>query len=162
MGKIMIPAFLAVLFVLSGCMQDIQSLEKGNPAAARKVLVAGAGSDFKNQVVMKVVQALSAEDCYIKIVSPDNLSEEKTGGYNAILLVTAMMAGRLNGQIVKFIAGDPANPKVIVFCTSGDENLQTDRIRAVIGKADAVTSASVVARVDERARQILDLVRKRF
>ncbi|RPJ08688.1 MAG: hypothetical protein EHM28_03585 [Spirochaetaceae bacterium] len=163
MRKIILSGILVGIVALTGCMQDMQSLEKGNPSARHKVLVAGASSEFKNQVITKVLEALQKEDCYIKIISPDQLAAEKTTGFNAILLITPMMAGQLDGRIVKFIAGDPANPRVIVFCTSGDENHPpTDRIRSAIGKADAVTSASIASRTDERVREITDLIKKRW
>jgi hypothetical protein len=55
----------------------------------------------------------------------------------------------------------PADPKLIVFYTRGTDDPMPDKYKPDLG-VDAISAASVNARVDERAEELAELIRKRF
>ena len=144
--------------LLLGCREDMQPFEKGNPNAARRVLIAGTTSEFRQSIVTKVIEKIGTQDCYFKITDLTSLDEEDTEQYDAILLVTALMASRIDGRITDFLQKNPANPKVIVFVTVGGDP-ETTKVDIEV---DAVTSASQSDRLEERADQLVILFKKRF
>ena len=118
MRKIIIIIFIGLFFVCS-CAQDMTSSEKGDIDATRKVLIAGVVSEFKQDVVTKVIETLEPQDYYFKIIGLNQLEKEETEQYGAILLVNTYMAGKIDRRVTKFLQKDPTNPKVIIFYTIG-------------------------------------------
>jgi hypothetical protein len=135
--------------------------EAGNVNGARKVLIAGEASAFKQNVVVKVIETLGTRDWYFRIIGLDQLEEQETGPYGAILLVAAYRAGKIDGRVSRYLAKDPTNPKVIVFYTSGSEAEKPASTKPDI-RVDAVCSASRYDRADRRAGQLAALLEKRF
>ena len=114
MWRITLIALMALLLTI-GCKNDMNSLEKGDPAAARKVLIAGTTSEFKQNVVDRVIEKLGVEDCYFKITGLDQLNKEEIDQFDAILLVARFAAGRMDGRVTRFLEKYPANEKTVVF-----------------------------------------------
>ncbi len=85
-----------------------------------------------------------------------------TESYQVILLVTAYVAGRIDGRVRQFLKRDPLNPKVIVFYTIGDEDHPPSGGNRPDIRVDAVASASLSSRVQERADELAALIPKRF
>jgi len=161
MPKILI-ACIAGLFFFAGCVQDMELLEKGNRDAEKKVLIAGTQSEFKQKVIEKVMEKLGSKDYYFKIIGLDRLKAEETGPYGAIILVNAFMAGQLDGRVKEFLQQDPTNPKAIVFYTIGDENSTPPDWAKPDIRVDAVTSASILERVGQRADELVAIIKNKF
>jgi hypothetical protein len=153
-------AIIGLLFLCS-CEQDVSPLEKGNVNAARKVLIAGTATAFKQSVILKVMEKLGTADYYFKVIGLNQLAGEETGRFGAILLVNAMMAGRLDGRVKQFLAKSAADPKVIVFYTRGTDDPMPSWFK-LDPDVDSVTSASKSERADEWAEQLVKLIEKRF
>jgi hypothetical protein len=155
---------LIALFFTVGCQEEMAYLEKGNPSAERKVLIAGTASEFKQDVVTQAIKNLGTEKYYFKIVGLDRLRKEDTSQYGAILLVARYAAGRMDGRVTQFLEKDPTNKKVIVFYTIGSgraDAVAAARERSGI-KVDSVTSASMPALVEKRAEELAALIEARF
>ena len=161
MRKIIIIIFVGLFFICS-CQQDMASAEKGDIDAARKVLISGVTSEFKQNVIDKVIEMLEPQDYYFKIIGLDQLDGEETEQYGAILVVSTYAAGRMDGRVTKFLQKDPADPKVIIFYTIGDENNPPSGRAEKDIKVDAVTSASSPNSIEKRAEQLVALIEKRF
>lgn len=158
MQKTIIICLIGLIFIIS-CVQDMGLLEEGNRDASRKVLIAGQSSEFKEDVVNKVVKTLGTEEYYFKIIGLAELEKEKTKEYGAILLVTMIMARQIDGRVMQFIQNDPDNPKIIVFYTIGDQDYPPPQPDI---KVDAVSSASLSNRVNEVAEELAALIEERF
>jgi hypothetical protein len=135
--------------------------ETGNPDSARKVLIAGERSEFKEQVVVGLIEKLGTEDWYYRVIGLNQLAEQDTEAFGAVLLVAAVRAGKLSGQVTDFLSSNPANPKVILFYTRGSEEPMPEKSRPKL-KVDAVSSASKADRVDMRAEELAVLLEQRF
>lgn len=161
MQKITIISLVGLFFVV-GCVQDMALIEKGNVNAARKILIAGQSSEFKQDVIIKVMETLGTKEYYFKIIGLNQLDKEETEQYGVILLVNTYMAGHIDGRVTRILQDDPTNPKIIVFYTIGDENNPPPDWAKPDIKVDAVTSASLSDRVTERADQLVAFIEKRF
>jgi len=160
MQKIMLIS-LVVLFFVCGCEQDNVFFEKGDLNSSRKVLIAGTTSQFKKEVVAKIIEKLGTQDYYFKVIGLNQLEKEKTENYRAILLVTAFMAGKIDGRVKQYLQKNPSDPKIIVFYTRGTEDPLPDWSKPDI-KVDAVSSSSLSDRVDKRVDELISLIIKRF
>jgi hypothetical protein len=156
---ILVSLFSAIL--LSGCRTNMVPYEAGDVGNSRKVLIAGEASEFKKNVVAEVIESLGTEDWYFRIIGLDQLEQEDTEHYGAILLITAMQGGRMSEKVITYLGQDPENPKMIVFFTRGSEDPLPEKYRLDI-HVDAVSSASKDARVGLRAEQLVDLLERRF
>lgn len=164
MRKIIVVIIISFigLFLVCSCAKDMEAFEEGDIKATRKVLIAGTDSEFKQNVVNKIIETLGTEDYYFKIIGLEQLDKEETEPYGAILLISSCMAGKIDGRVTQFLQKDPTNPKVIVFYTIGDEDTPPSGKFKPDIKADAITSASMPDRVDERADQLITLIGERF
>jgi hypothetical protein len=158
---LVIPAGLLAVLALSGCRTNMAPYEAGDAGNPRKVLVAGEASEFKKDVVARVIDILGTEEWYFRIIGIDRLKREDTEQYGAILLVTEVHAGVINKKVTTFVSEDPGNPKTIVFFTRGSEEPVPEKYKLDLG-VDAVSSASKDARIEVRAEQLVDLLDERF
>lgn len=158
MQKIILLSLVG-LCLLSGCGKNMPPAKIGNIDSTQKVLITGQTSKFKEKVIGKVIETLEPRGYYFEIINANKLDKEETGQYGAVLLVTTVMAGKIDKQITRFLQKDPGNPKVIVFYTMGDENHPPPELGI---KVDAVTSASLSDRVDKRANQLITLIKDKF
>ena len=156
-----IIGLIGLLFVCS-CAKDMEAFEKGDIKASKKVLIAGTDSEFKQNVVNKVIETLGTEDYYFKIIGLEQLDKEETEPYGAILLINSFMAGKMDKRVTQFLQNDPDNPKVIVFYTIGSEGTPPSGEGKPDIEVDAVTSASLPDRIDERVDQLVTLIEERF
>jgi len=160
MPRIVIAGLIAVI-VLFGCRTNMAPYEAGDAGNPRKVLIAGEHSEFKENVVSRVIETLGTEDWYFRIIGLDQLQEQETEQYGAILLVAAFRAGRLDERVTTYLSKDPMNPKTILFFTRGTEDPMPEKHKPDI-QIDAVSSASKDTRVEKRARELVVLLEKRF
>ena len=158
MRKPILLCLIGLFFIIS-CVPDMGLLEEGNRDASRKVLIAGQSSEFKEDVVNKVIKTLGKEEYYFKVIGLSELEKEKTKEYGAILLVTMIMARQIDGRVNQFVQNDPDNPKVIVFYTIGAEDHPPPKPDI---KVDAVSSASLSSRINEVAEELAALIEERF
>jgi hypothetical protein len=159
---IIIGLAAAALFFAFGCGKDMESLEKGDSGAPRRVLIAGTASEFKQDVVERMIRELGTKDYYFKIIGLSRLDKENIDEYGSVLLVAMYAAGRLDERVTRFLQDNPTNPKVIVFSTVGAEDSDRPEWATPDIRVDAVTSASAPDRVNRRADELVKLIGERF
>jgi hypothetical protein len=160
MGKALLPA-LVLPILLSGCAQGMQAAEAGNAASGNKVLIAGTSSGFKEKVAEGLLKRLGTQDYYFRIIGLDALESQDTSAFGAVLLVNTCMAGKAGGKVSRFLAKDPANPKVIVFTTRGGEGKPVDFGVSDV-KVDAVSAVSPSGNAEKAADDLAALIKARF
>ena len=148
---------ITISILLVGCLtKDMENRELGNPASPGKILIAGVMSEFKQQVIKRVTEKIGKDKYYIKITGLDNLKKEDTSMYSAIVLINVLMAGQLDGRIKNFLNADPDNDKVIIFTTTGGG------INYKPPAVDSISSASKSELVEQKADELVELIRKRL
>jgi hypothetical protein len=149
------------LLALCGCTQNMTPYEVGNAASAQKVLISGEATAFKQKVVTRVIEKLGTADWYYRIVGLDTLEQVDSREYGAILILVGFRGGKLDERLLRYLADNPDNPKVVVFFTTGMEAPLPEAARPDL-KVDSVSSASIDDRVETRAEQLAALLRRRF
>ena len=161
MKRVMLMASV-VLLPLLGCQTDMAHIQKGDINSTQRVLIAGTSSDFKQKVTSRIIEAQELQPCYFNVIGLNGIDKVATEPYQVILFITAYTAGKIDGRVKEFLQKDPLNPKVIVFYTIGDEDHPPSGRNIPDIKVDAVASASLTSRIEERAHDVVALIVKRF
>ena len=119
-------------------------------------------SNFKQKVADGLVKKLGIQDYYFKITGLNQLAKENTEQYGATVLIASFEWGRIDRRVTQFLQKNPANQKVIVLYTVGAEKVGIQEWANPDRKVDAVTSASSLNRVEERADELAVLVKAKF
>jgi hypothetical protein len=153
---------LATILCFLGCTVSKKIIETGNNNSSRKILIATENSEFKKEVVDRLIEKLGMQDYYFRIISLKQLEEVDRGQYGAILLVCKVTAGKIQARANTFINKELANPKLIIFLTSGSGDPLSEFNTADMSGVDAITSASRISEVEKLADQLKKLLIKRF
>ncbi len=149
-------AFLLLLLLLSGCKQDLKQLSIGKDNNPQKILIAGDTSEFKQQVINKVISKLGQEKYYFKMIGLEDLAKEDTQSFQAIVLLNTFWAGKIDGRVDNYLQNTPEKKKVIVFTSVGDSEVKCDL------PVDTITAASKLDQTDQRAEELAALIKQRF
>ncbi len=160
MHKVAAVALVGMLLIM-GCRTDMTPSEAGSSGSARRVLIVGETTAFKQKVVTRAIEKLGTREWYFRIIGLSSLAGQETSSYGAILLVTSFQAGRIDERVTRFLAADPTNPKAIVFYTRGTDDPMPERSKPDL-RVDAISSASRDDRVETRADELVALLMKRF
>jgi menaquinone-dependent protoporphyrinogen IX oxidase len=150
---------LLVLFALflSGCWESAPQMVKGDETSSKKVLIASDATNFKKEVVTKVVDALVNDGYFAKVIGLDDLKTVNSEQFGAIVIVNPLLYSNIDSRADDYIKANPeAKKKIILFVTAGIE--RSEQYFSV----DAVTGASVSETADSKANEIVSLVKKRF
>jgi hypothetical protein len=154
-------AMVLLVLMLLGCRTNMASSEAGDPGSSRRVLIAGEQTDFKSHVVEAMIAKLGTKQWYFRIIGLDQLAQQDTGQYGAILLLAGYRAGRIDERVASFLEKDPTDPKIVVFYTRGTEDPMPERSKPDL-RVDAISSASKKDREELRAGELAELIEKRF
>ena len=141
---------LAAVPALFGCAPKmVKTIEHGDPGADTRVLIASEASDFKQAVIEQVVARFQNEGLFFKITDLQNLADERTNAYAAVIIINSCVAWQLNPKVNAFIKTADSLEKVILLTTAGDQDWQPG-----VEGVDAITAASMPADVETIADKI--------
>lgn len=144
------PLALAAVLVIYGCAPKmVKTIERGNPGAATRVLIASEASDFKQAVIEQVVTGYAERDLFFKITGLQNLADETATDYAAVIIINSCVAWQLNPRANAFIKKAAMPEKVILLTTAGDQDWQPG-----VEGVDAITAASISADIERTADKI--------
>lgn len=150
---------IVVLFALfmSGCWESAPQMVKGDETSSKKVLIASDATNYKKEVVTKVVDALVKDGCFVKVIGLDDLKTVNSDQFGAVVIVNPFLYSNIDPRADDYIKANPeAKKKIILFVTAGRE------LAEQYFSVDAVTGASVMETADSKANEIVSLVKKRF
>jgi hypothetical protein len=130
-----------------------EPFEVGVADMNKKVLIATQGSDYKNLMVDTLVSRLKAEDVYISIIDISNLSEINQEDWDAEVIIHTTEGYRLPEVVKEYLGRVENSDEVILLITSGSGEWKPEDC-----KVDALTSASKVADISEKANSIEEKV----
>ena len=127
--------------------------------AATNVLVACQASEFRSGVAQRLGERLQQEGCTVKRIDVSGLAAESATNYRAVVICDAVRMWSMNRHVHRFLArtDDKARARVIVLNTAGN-----DTWRSKEPGIQAITTASVVTKVDGTVAQLLDRVHAAF
>jgi hypothetical protein len=134
---------------------DIDSYEVGKEIFDTRILIASRDSDFKVEVARQIGELLKDRPVYVKFVGINQLEEEDASGYSAIIVMTRCITWDLDPGTKSFLEKNPELSSIVVLVTSGEGDWKPDMEGM---NYDAITSASVLARADSVAAEILERI----
>jgi hypothetical protein len=137
-------------------MDAVRGYEVNDPGAARRVLIATQGSEFKDAVVAGVIAHLKARSVYVKVIDVSSLADVNEDNWNAIVLVHTWEMRKPPAAVKQFMDRTRDARKIVDLTTSGSGDFKLEGV-------DAISTASVVAdapaRAAEVARKVDDILR---
>ena len=126
--KTVLMVFCSVLFFAGNAhfmsriwpQKGMAANEVGSPDAAKKVLIAGRGSAFRDTVVSRLVARLHDDSVYVRIIDLKDVATQDPQAWNAVLLVNMCVAWDYDSKVKQYIRGHADCNNVVLFTTSGD------------------------------------------
>lgn len=134
---------------------DIDSYEVGKEISDTRILLASRDSDFKVEVARQIGESLKDRPVYVKFVGINQLEDEDASGYSAIIVMTRCISWDVDPETKSFLEKNPELSNIVLLVTSGEGDWKPDMEGR---KFDAITSASVMARADSVAAEILERI----
>jgi hypothetical protein len=156
----LLPVLVTLLCLIAACVQDTDSVERGDARAARRVLVAGPRSEFKDKVMELVAARLGVKDYYFKVAGLDALAAPDVPSYGAVVVIYAVPGGLIDERVALFVEKNRGNPKVIVFYTKAAGSTAGRTTAQSLEAAEA--SSALISHAGQYADQLAALIAKRF
>lgn len=132
---------------------DIVFDEINSQTLEKKLLIASRESEFKAAIIAKVKKEYAGQDVYIRLVGIEDLKSEDPQVYTAILILNTCMGWAIDWRVKEFLKRCPDLNPVIVLTTAD----AADSYPRLEGRqVDAISSASVIEKIDPLADQIID------
>lgn len=157
LALVLLPLLLMACSGTSGTVpqSDIDAYEVGKEEFDTRILLASGDSDFKIEVARRIEEAFRDVTVYVKFIGIKQLMNEDGSDYTAIILMTRCTSWAMEHDAQSFLEKNPELSNIVVLVTSGDGNWKPDMEGR---KFDAITSASVMARADSVAAEILERI----
>ena len=128
-------------------MDVAESFEVNTPELKHKVLIATQGSEFKNAVVVGIVDHLKKRHAYIKVIDIAALPQVNEDKWNAVVVIHTWENWKPQVDAKVYLEHVKDLSKVIVLTTSGDGDYKIEGV-------NAITSASVMTDIPARTLYI--------
>ena len=157
LALVLLPLLLMACSGTSGIVpqSDIAAYEVGKEEFDTRILIASSDSDFKVEVARQIGESLKDRTVYVKFIGIKQLMNENGSEYTAIILMTRCIAWVMDPETESFLEKNPELSSIVVLVTSGEGDWKPDMEGK---KFDAITSASVMARADSVAAEILERI----
>lgn len=105
------------------------------------VLIATQGSEFKDELTLKLIEHLGSTNTFIKVVDVTNLMEEKVEGYDAVIIMHSWEMWSTPSEVRSFLNTVGEKDKIYCIGTSGSGDLELEGV-------DGISSASEIINID--------------
>lgn len=131
--------------------KDIGFHEINQPTLEKRIMIASRKSEFKSQIVQRIVNAFHNQDVYVKIIGIEDLKYEDANRYSAVILINTAMGWQIDRKVEYFLAKHEDVSSIIVLTTSnGGDILPVTKERQI----DAISSAST----KEETKHVADII----
>ena len=134
---IVLFAVFLISYVLINQQGVIEPFKAGNPMGGNKILIASQGSEFKSNLVEKIVVQLNGDQNYLSIIDCTALGNENDEDWDAIIIIHTLQIHEMPEEVLAFLSGISELSKVMLVSTSGAGD---DKIEGF--DVDAISSAS--------------------
>jgi hypothetical protein len=141
--------------------KNLLSHEYGNPSASKRVLIGGVASSFKNALLKNVIDSMTKDSVYVKVVGLKDLAKEPVEKWSAVLILNTCMAWEIENKVRNYVNSFPLYNSFVVVTTSG--NPKTCGSAAKLPKnIDAISTASKTVKLPEVLARVIELLRKKL
>lgn len=137
--------------------KDIELFQVNDPSNKSRVLVASRESGFKSALVKRILGYYEGRPVYVKCIGIGALSLENAADYSCIVLVSSCIARGQDPDVLDYIETNPYYYDFVTLTTSGDGDWKPSIKHKEV---DTVSSASVIADVDQKSLEAVTLIDK--
>jgi len=137
--------------------KPVQDELVGAPDCPFRVLIATEGTEFKMDVAAGVARRLTSRACQVKITDVRRLDDGDAGGYDAVVILSSVILGKLHKAAHWWLAQDGSRGRTIVVATATDADWLLDE-----PGLDACTAASRKQDAEPLAADIAGKIRRRL
>ncbi|PKA84503.1 hypothetical protein ATE92_2695 [Ulvibacter sp. MAR_2010_11] len=121
-----------------------------------KILVASQGSDFKEAVVINIINFYKKDSIHIKKIDVSQLQQVQAQNYSAIIILHTWEYGKPPRGVTQFITeNEQLKHKMIVYATSGAGSNKIEGIDAMSGESIIEKASDVSDTIIEKIEYIL-------
>jgi hypothetical protein len=119
------------------------------------VLIATQQTEFKEEVVFKVVEGFETDQCFIEIIDLRDLSGKSTENYKAIVIMNEYQFWMIDRHVREFLKNlhNHEKRKIILLSTTDHPSLMPKE-----SDVDAISSASEIETADAISEAIIERV----
>ncbi|MCD4731474.1 MAG: hypothetical protein K8R74_12795 [Bacteroidales bacterium] len=118
---------LLVAYILINRQGVIEPFQFGNSNAENKILIASQGSDFKNNLVEKLVNQFKDDNNFLSVIDCTELGDENEKDWDAVIIIHTMQIHKMPKEARKFLAEVKDLSRIMLVSTSGGgDDLVTD------------------------------------
>ena len=158
---------VGLLFVIGGCsipqrfwpQKDVVRSETAGSDGGQVVLIASRRSDFKDLLVAKLHEELSAAGVTQKTIGVDELAHVNSADYTAVIVINTCLAWGLDYDVQAFLNSQKTDANIILLTTSGNGAWLPDKGEKDF---DAISAASKMTNVDAVVRDVMGSIRPRL
>ena len=147
---------ILLLICLSGCApKPMVTSTIGAIDSKNRILIASQKSEFKEDIVSKVVKGFEEGQVFIEVIDLANLSNKSAEDYKAIVILNDYKFFRINKQTKKFLknVNDYNRKKIVLLTTAGSPKLMIKS-----SEINAISSASIIEDTDTISDRIINKV----
>ncbi len=130
-------------------MDIAEAREINTTSAPIHLLIATQGSDFKEQIVERVINEFKSDSIYIKVIDVTSLPDLFETSWNAVFIMHTWENWEPQEDAASFIKNWDDKSKLVVLATSGDGGY-------VIEGIDGISAASLPEQVDAKSKEVID------
>lgn len=128
---------------------DHKRIAQSNAHSAR-VFIARQSSEFKDALLENITSRLDAQSVSYKVADVSALKKIDEGNYEAVVIIQYVKAGRINGNVRRYLDKTENMGKIVLVTTSGSGNPRTDA-----WDIDTISAASEMNDLDKITRTVL-------
>lgn len=137
-------------------MDIVESFEVNTPELKNRVLIATQGSEFKDAVVVGIVDHLKKRDAYIKVVDVAVLQQVNHDKWNAVVIIHTWENWKPQADAKAYLERVKDLKKIIVLTTSGNGGHKIEGVHAITSASEINDIPSYILNMNARLDAILD------
>ncbi len=128
--------------------ENLNSFEINSPVLEHKIVIATQLSEFKNAVLLEILNQLRRQQVFIKVIDVTELDSINEQDWDAVVIIHTWENWAPPPRVTTWFDTDRKLEKVVVLTTSGNAQYKMPGI-------NAITSASRMSNVDSIAAEIV-------
>lgn len=124
---VLLFAILLVVYILMNRQGVIEPFQVGDSKAENRILIASQGSEFKNNLVEKLVDEYKDSENFLSVIDCTELDKENHEYWTAVIIIHTMQIHKMPKEARAFIAEENDLARLMLVSTSGGgDDMVTD------------------------------------
>ena len=150
---ILLLVIFSAWYVIKFYPRSAEPFEVNSPSLEQKLLIATQGSEFKDTLVKRIVEAFKDQDVYIKVIDVSTLEETRGEDWWGVVIINASMMDKINSSVHDYLPVAENSENIVVITTSGGGDFVPSDLHV-----DGITTASRLSAVEQVMRHIRNML----